>query len=137
MEIKFLKLVHIFEFLKHNGLANFFLIYISSRSYEKPITISNFYDKIFGLLTFWVKMCSKVCLMYLMNDCNQLYWHFLVRFHLNRNLYLVKKTQKVNKQKICCKNSRFALVLRMSWTRYRINKMLIAISIALNHVVIN
>ena len=29
-----------------------------------------------------------------------------------------KKTQKVNKQKFRCKNSRFLLVVCMSWTRY-------------------
>ena len=33
--------------------------------------------------------------------------------------YLVKKPQKVNKQKFHCKNLRFILVVLMSWTRYQ------------------
>ena len=39
-------------------------------------------------------------------------------FNLNSKLLPGKKTQKVNKQKIRCKNSGFVLVVPMSWTRY-------------------
>ena len=43
-----------------------------------------------------------------------LYWHFLMYFNLNSKLLPSKSTQKVNKQKIRCKNSGFVLVVRMS-----------------------
>ena len=41
--------------------------------------------------------------------------------------YLVKKTQKVNKQKLCCKNSWFVLVVPTGWakTKYIIQMALI------------
>ena len=47
----------------------------------------------------------------------KLYWHFWVYCDVNLKLLPWKKTQKVNKQKICCKTSRFILVVQMSWTR--------------------
>ena len=45
---------------------------------------------------------------------------FYGAFWYQLKLLPCKKTQKVNKQKFRCKNSKFVLVVRMSWTRYYI-----------------
>ena len=44
----------------------------------------------------------------------ELYWHFRAYCDVNLKLLPCKNTQKVNKQKIRCKNSGFVLVVRMS-----------------------
>ena len=56
---------------------------------------------------------SVFCLFYM----NSYIGIFLVYFDLNWELLPCKNTQKVNKQKIRCKNLGFVLVIRMSWTR--------------------
>ena len=44
----------------------------------------------------------------------ELYWHFWVYFDNNLKLLPGKNTQKVNKQKICCKNLGFVIDSSMS-----------------------
>ena len=83
-----------------------FMIFISFTSCEQPILRNTN----FCLFTFWVFLPGKSF------EYQQLYSDFLVYFNLNSKLLPGKYIQNLNKQKICCKNSEFILVVRMSWT---------------------
>ena len=65
---------------------------------------TNYESQIFCLFTFSVFLPDKIV------EYQQLYWHFLMYFNLNSKLLPGKYIQKVNKQKICCKNSEFIFV---------------------------
>ena len=80
---------------------------ISFTSCEQPILRNTN----FCLFTFWVFLPGKSF------EYQQLYWHFFMYFNLNSKLLPGKYIQKVNKQKIHCKNSEFVLVVHMSWTK--------------------
>ena len=73
--------------------------FISFSSYQQPIQILNFYNKFFVSLFFKYILPGKSF------EHQQLYWHFLCILILIQKFYLVKYSQKIYKQKICCKNS--------------------------------
>ena len=59
----------------------------------------------------------RCCKVFLSFQYKELFWHFWVYYDVNLKLLPCKNTQRVKKQKNCCKNLGFALVVRMSWTR--------------------
>ena len=58
-----------------------------------------------------------------------LYWHFLWISILIQNFYLVKYIQKINKQKIRCKNSRFVF-----GCPYEVNEIHIGLSLVISDI---
>ena len=87
-------------------LVSVFIIPFSSC--EQPIL----WNANFCLFTFWEFLPDKIV------KYQQLHCHFLIYFYLNSKLLPGKSTQKMNKQKIRCKNSGFVLVVHTSWTRW-------------------
>ena len=79
---------------------------------EQPITNPEFLQRIFCLFTIWVFLQGYWFFIF------YIYWHFWLYCDINLKLLLGNNTQKVNKQKIRCKNSGLVNGCSMSWTRY-------------------
>ena len=103
--------IFLLELTKCNKLKLMCICNISFSSYEQLIRISNFYNEIFVYLLFELFYKIKVSIEVKIHHKEPIIKRL-------KTPYLVKKPQKVNKQKFRCKTLRFVLVVCMSWTRY-------------------